>query len=211
MEELITKSGIERDPEDKFTISTTAVQKYLMESILGVTKGVGCDFRRFTGISPDHSYVSMRVILEPSILVKKENPKYAGEKILAEYSSDSYIRSDVIESLKPFMYPDINMNDTANLQRLFAIGLGGEHIAEIQRYGKLTYIQDANVYGVLLRPERIIDDMLSDPTSTEKRSWGVQKVEGTTSDTITWTCIVDRGGFKKAMPTGLNFDTFFKK
>jgi hypothetical protein len=108
------------------------------------------------------------------------------------------------------MFPDINMNDTANLQRLFAIGLGGEHIAEIQRYGKLTYIPDANVYGVLLRPEKIIDDMLSDPTSTDKRSWYVRRVDGLTSDTITWECIVDRG-FKKVMPSGLNFDTFFKK
>lgn len=210
MEELITKAGIERDPIDVFTISTTAVQKYLMESILGVNKGVACDFRRFTGISADYNYVSMRVIFEPSVLVKKEDPKYAGEKILAEYSSDSYIRSDVIESLKPFMYPDINMNDTANLQRLYTIGLGGDHIAEIQRYGKLTYIADANVYGVLLRPEKIIDDMISDPSSAEKRSWYIENVQGTTSDTITWKCIIDRG-FKKVMNSGLNFDTFFKK
>lgn len=207
-EELITKGGVERDPINQYTISSTRIIKHLMETILGVDHGVKVQFRRFTGVSPDESYVSMRALFAPDIIVKSETPKYAGDRILAQFSSDTRIRADFLESLKPFMYPDINMNDSYNLQRLYTLGLGGENLNEVQRYNKLSYDPNENCFGILLQPDLIVGDILADPDG-KKRNWYIDSVEGTTSETIKFICKIDLG-MNTVINSNMSFDAFFK-
>jgi len=209
MEDLKTKCGMTRDPEDRFTFSSSAVDKYLTDTILGVNSGVTCEFTRWTGMSANENYVRMRVILDPKVVVKVDKPVYQGERILNEYASSTNVRADIIEALKPYMYPEINNQDITNLQRLLIQGLSQERLNEIARFRTLTYIQECNLFGIYLRPERIIADMISDPDSDTPRDWHIESVSGTTSDTISWKIVVDRG-MKNVISGNVKFDHFFR-
>lgn len=209
MEDLKTKAGLQRIPVDYFTISSTEVAKYFTDTILGVSSGVKFEFTRWTGISSENNYVRMRVVMQPNIVIKSDKPTYQGERILREFASSVDVRSDLNETLKPYKYPEINSSDIANLQRLMIQGLSSERLAEINRWKDLVYIPETNLFGIYLRPERIIGDMISDPDSDEERTWSIEAVRGTTSETIRWIVAVDRG-CKSVIGSDMNFNAFFR-
>lgn len=209
MNEFKTKAGVQPLPIVPLAISSTEVEKYFMESILGVTKGVKCDFTIWTGVSAEDHYVRMRVLMDPSVVLKNEKPEYYGDKILAEHSSLAQVRKDVVEALEPYMFPEFNGADVANMQRLLVMGLTGQRIEEIKRYRTLTYISEAGLFGIYLRPEKIIADMLTDPDGIETDRNIECKAFGTTSETIGWKVVVDRG-CKTLISKDVSFDNFFR-
>lgn len=211
MYELKTRAGIEPDTFIPVSITTSQVVKYLAESILGVTSGIKCEFTRWTGVTPNDSYVRMRVLLAEAIVAKTNTSQYAGDRILAEYANITGVREDIVKTLAEFVPPTrIDGSDTPNLQRLYTIGVSGNNLEELVRHSKLTYVPEEKVFSIILDPGKIIKHMLADPdTGAEKKFLGNWKVDGTTSETITWKILIDCGSHN-VINANESFDKFFR-
>ncbi len=192
---VINKAGIQPIPTDRYIITGSEVIKHLNDQ-LGF--GVGYDFTRWTGVSPDLSYVRMRVIFNPKdIIAETTTSKDYADRKLAEFSAGLTFKDTVIDTLKPFMYP-ANLADVRNrpddLQRLYTIGVFDDRLNEMIQHAKLNYCQEANVFRLFLRPERIIADMLKDPSTNEiDGNMSIVTVYGTSSETIRWDVAVTHG------------------
>ena len=211
MADVINKAGIQPIPTDRYIITGSEVTKYLQEQL---ACNVGYDFTRWTGVSPDCSYVRMRIIYNPKDIVAETSTSrdYADRK-LAEFSAGLMFKDTILEALKPFMYPE-NVADIRNrpddLQRLYTIGVFDDRLNEIIQHSKLNYCQEANVFRLYLRPERIIADMLADP-ATDKidGNMSITGVSGTTSDTIRWEVSVEKKNSEFVAGSDLSMDQIF--
>lgn len=190
---IINKAGVQPIPTDRYIITSSDVIKYLQDQL---TFGVVADFTRWTGVSPDLSYVRMRVVLAPNDIVADNNSKDYVDRILAANAAGIQFKDTAINTLTPFMYPeniaDVRKN-VEDLKRLYQLGLFDERIDEIILQSKINYCREANVFRVFLRPERIIADMLSDPTTGKiDGDMSILAVYGTTSETIRWEVAVTK-------------------
>jgi hypothetical protein len=193
MENVVNKAGIQPIPTDHYTITGSEVVKYLQDQ-LGF--GVAFDFTRWTGAVPDLSYVRMRVVFNPKDIVVDSAAKDYVDRKLEEYAAGTKFDTDTIEILKPFMYPT-NINELRNnpedMQRLYMLGILEDRFDEIVRNTKLNYCREANVFRLYLRPERIIEDMLRNPTTNNiDGTMSILGVRGTSSETIRWDVAVTR-------------------
>lgn len=181
------KAGIERVPTDTYIISSNDVVEYLQNQ-LGFT--VIADFTRWTGISANHSYVRMRTVFSSKdVIVENKGADYV-DRILKDNSAGIRFDENVIKILKPFMYPS---NITSiyshpeDLNRMYQYGLFGERLEEVVKFAKLTFSKENNVFMIYLRPERIIADMLSDPSTNEiDGNMSIVSVHGTNTETLRW-------------------------
>lgn len=204
----MTKSGIEPLPILTYKIGTGDITTYLRNQ-LGFD--VAVDYRRWTGITANHSYVRMRVVILPKDICVQNKSKDFVDRTLSEYSAGMTFKDDVIDTLKPFMYPK-NINDLRNypevMQHLYEYGVYGDRLNEIIEFSKLNYSKDANLFRVYLRPERIIAQMLEDPSTNEIRgNMVITRVLGDTPETFQWEVQVteDRG----ISTTGISIDKIF--
>lgn len=193
METIINKAGIQPIPTLRYSITTSDVVKYLQNQL---TFGVAADFTRWTGISPDLSYVRMRVVLAPSDIVADTGSKDYVDRILAANAAGIMFKSTAIDTLKPFMYP-ANVGEVKknidDLNRLYQLGVFDDRLDEIINYSKLNYCKEANVFRIFLRPERIIADMLADPSTGKiDGEMSIIAVQGTSSETIRWEVAVTK-------------------
>ena len=193
MEVKVNKAGIQPIPTDNYTITGSEVVKYLQDQ-LGF--GVAFDFTRWTGAVPDLSYVRMRVVFNPKDIVVDSTAKDYVDRKLEEYAAGTKFDADTIEILKPFMYPE-NINELRNnpedMQRLYMLGILEDRFDEIVRNSKLNYCREANVFRLYLRPERIIEDMLRNPTTNKiDGTMSILGVRGTSSETIRWDVAITR-------------------
>lgn len=187
------KGGINRLPIDVYKFSSTDVVNYLESNVLGF-KLLKSDFTRWTGVSENHSYVRMRVVISPKdILVKSSGNGYV-DRFLASNAAGMKYDEDVIRALEPFMYPASIANIRKHpevIQRLGQYGVCGKNLDDIIANSGITYNSNVNCFGVYLRPERIIAQILEDPAKNEiDGNMSIISVEGTTSETIRWTCLV---------------------
>lgn len=204
----MTKSGIEPLPILTYKIGTGDITTYLRNQ-LGFD--VAVDYRRWTGITANHSYVRMRVVILPKDICVQNKSKDFVDRTLSEYSAGMTFKDDVIDTLKPFMYPK-NINDLRNypevMQHLYEYGVYGDRLNEIIEFSKLNYSKDANLFRVYLRPERIIAQMLEDPSTNEiSGNMVITRVLGDTPETFQWEVQVteDRG----ISTTGISIDKIF--
>lgn len=182
-----TKCGIDPLPIETYKFGTADVTSYLCNE-LGFS--VGVDYRRWTGVTANHSYVRMRVVMLPKdVLIPATNSSFV-DHILSENAAGMQFQEHVKKTLEPFMYPD-NIgeiqNNPAVLQRLYEYGVYGDRLEEIKRYSKLDFSQEAGYFRIYLRPERIIADMLADPSSNKiDGSMAITRVIGETPETFQW-------------------------
>ena len=133
------------------------------------------------------------------------------DRTLNEYSAGMTFKDEVLETLKPFMYP-ANIGDLRNypevLQHLYEYGVYGDRLSEIIEFSKLNYSKEAGFFRVYLRPERIITEMLADPNTNEiAGNMAITRVLGDTPETFQWEVQVteDRG----ISTTGISIDKIF--
>jgi len=212
MNTIINKAMIQPIPTDRYRISSTEVIKYLQDQLGFV---VDYDFTRWTGISPDNSYIRLRIVIAHDDIVARNTSRDYVDKVLEENAAGIRFKDNVINTLKPFMYP-LNMQDIRNkpeqMARFEALGIVGPRLDEIIRYSKLTYHRETNSFGLYLRAERIIADMLTDPnTGVINGDMEILGVFGTTPETFRWEVAVtrNRSGASATGHTGISLDQIF--
>jgi hypothetical protein len=207
---ITNKSGVQPVPCDRYVITSSQVIKYLQDQ-LGFS--VGYDFTRWVGVSADQSYVRMRVVFNPKDIIADSASKDYVDKVLEAKGAGLQFKDTVINTLKPYMFPDntgLVQKSQDDIDRMYLIGIFGERYEEILRFAKLSYNQQANLFRLYLRPERIIYDMLADP-STDKvdGTMSILAVAGTSSDTIRWEVAVERNNGAFSSKTDLSMDQIF--
>lgn len=205
------KAGVSPVPTDRYVISSTDVAAYLQTQVLGCS--IGYDFTRWTGVSPDHSYVRMRAVFAPKDIIATSKTRDYVDKVLEENAAGIQFKSDMIKALEPFMYPSgiINIrNHQEEAARLHQYGLFGDRLDEVITYSKFTYTKEHNYFLIYLRPERIIADMLADPATNKiDGEFSIIGVNGTTSDTIRWDAEVSRNNGFNMANNGISVDYLF--
>ena len=207
---ITNKSGVQPVPCDRYVITSSQVIKYLQDQ-LGFS--VGYDFTRWVGVSADQSYVRMRVVFNPKDLIADTNSTDYVDKVLEASGAGLQFKDTVINTLKPYMFPDNTgfvQKSQDDIDRMYLIGIFGERYEEILRFAKMSYSQQANLFRLYLRPERIIYDMLSDPTTDKvDGTMSILAVAGTSSDTIRWEVAVERNNGTFSSKTDLSMDQIF--
>lgn len=193
---MANKANITPVPIEHYLISSNDVLAYL-ENELGFK--IGADFARWTGVTAWHSYVRMRVVIAPKDIIAPVNNNNYVDKILAENAAGLQFKDHVIGTLEPFMYPKdiasiLDRNRNEELQRLYQYGLYGDRLKEVVQNAKLNYAKEAGYFRIYLRPERIIADMLKDPSTGKiDGNMSIVAVHGTSSETIRWEVEVYKG------------------
>ena len=77
---VTNKANIKPIPTDRYLITSSEVVKYLQDQ-LGF--GTICDFTRWTGVSPDKSYVRMRAVFAPEDVLAKSHINDYADRMLA--------------------------------------------------------------------------------------------------------------------------------
>jgi len=205
------KAGIKQVPVERFVISGSDIVRYLRDQ-LGFDLAA-YDFTRWTGPFPEICYVRMRAAIYPEDIVVKSGPKGYFDRVLEANAADIEFNGDVMDVLKPFMYPESTkdvLSNTESLERLYQLGLYGERLNDIIMNQDLKYCPAANLYGVYLRPEMIIKDMLADPSSNKvDGEMAVVAVYGTTSDTIRWEVVVTSKRHAVSGSSGISLNAVF--
>ena len=209
---VTNKANIKPIPTDRYIITSSEVVKYLQDQ-LGF--GTICDFTRWTGVSPDKSYVRMRAVFAPEDVLAKSHINDYADRMLAATASGMEFKSTVMDTLKPFMYPDTLgdiYNHPEDIQRLAEMGVFQERLIDLVSNAKLNYCNEVNVFRLYLRPERIIAEMLSDPsTNTIDGHMEIIGVYGTTSETIRWEVAITKNKSSFNETTNLNMDAIFDR
>lgn len=206
---VINKAMIQPVPSDVYLVSSNDVLNYL-ENQLGFK--VGADFTRWTGVTPNHSYVRMRVVLLPKdILASQDTTNYV-DRVLSETASDLKFKDTVVNAIKPFMYPKTiaNLrNHPEELKRMYEYGLYGERLDQLIQHAQIKFAKEAGFFTVCLRPERIIADMLADPSTNKiDGNMTITAVHGTSSDTLRWEVVVSKNNINLGND-GLSIDRIF--
>lgn len=184
------KGNIEPVKMERFYISTSKVTEYLQEQ-LGFP--VAVDYTRWTGVSQNFNYVRMRVGIRYSDIVAEQTTStdYATRQINAN-SQMLPMKGNVVNALKQYMYLDMDritqeLSNEDVKKKFYLYGLHSDRLLELIKFSKLTYIPSLKMWRVYLRPEEIIRDMLSDPTTgAVDGQLDITGVFGTDSDTIRW-------------------------
>lgn len=209
---VVNKAGIQPIPTDRYIITSSDVIKFLQDQL---TFGIAADFTRWTGVSPDLSYVRMRVVLSPNDIVAANTSKDYVDRVLAENAAGIMFKDTVIDTLKPYAYPDNIMDIRRNpedVQRLYQIGVFDNRLDEMIVHSKLNYCKEANVFRIYLRPERIIADMLADPSTGKiDGDMSILAVYGTSSETIRWDVAVTKNRNTFAGNSQMSIDAIFNR
>ena len=212
MATVTNKANIQPIPCDRYVITASQVVKYLQDQ-LGFS--VGYDFTRWVGVSSDQSYVRMRVVFNPKDIVADSNSTDYVDRVLASNGAGLQFKDTVIAALEPYTFPEnvaYSQKTQDETDRMYLIGIFGDRWEEILRFSKLTYNPQANLFRLYLRPERIIYDMLSDPSTDQVAgNMSIIGVSGTTSDTIRWEVAVERKNTSFETGTNLSMDQIFYK
>lgn len=205
------KANIERQKIDRYIISSNQITAYLQNQ-LGFP--ICADFTRWTGVTANHSYIRMRVgIANKDIAAAQTAPHGFVERVLRENAAGITFKSNVIDTLKPYMYPeDLRpiVNNPEKLQEMTKYGVHQEHLEEIARLSQLAYVPNSKMWRLYLRPERIIRDMLSDVDTGEvDGTLKITGVFGSDSDTIRWEVEIVKGGMSNTELGVISMDRLF--
>ena len=209
----MNKAGWQALPNKFYEISVGDIQKYLEDSVLGFK--IACDWERWTGITAFNGYLRMRVVINPKDIEVPDSKNDYVATTMRKFGAERQLDKNVLDALEPFMYPP-NMNllymeqNRAMLKHMNELGIVGTKLDELVRYSKLSLTVDPNTgrpyYRVYLRPERILFDGLTNPTTNKidgslfiRRIYGKQQeqfrllVERVlTNNTVTDDLSVDR-------------------
>lgn len=214
------KAGVKRQAVDRYIISSAMVLNYLQNQ-LGFQ--VAADFTRWTGVTANHSYVRMRVVIDPKdIVAAQPQSQLWAERVMQENAAGIQFQDNVMEILRPFMFKEtFGQNIPAeDLEKMYTYGIVGDKLADLISKNKLAYSPNMKVFRLYLRPEAIIRDMLSDPKSGNivmeddegnqfPANFNITGVFGVESDTIRWEVELSRGNMANTEIGVIDFDKLF--
>lgn len=214
------KSHLTEIPVKHARISSSDVVAHLQD-LLGF--GFDCDFilcdNRADWEKPmttNKCYVIMRTVFRPEdITVEATSSDYA-DRILKATGAATQFKQNVIKTLEPFMFPE-NMAQVdrmpEKLQQLAEQGIAGSRLDELKRRPRLFYDQVNQRFGLYLRPECIIKDIVArhygDENGVFKGVMGFGYLSGDNQNAAAITWGVNIYENMSNTPSGVTIDAVF--
>lgn len=200
---MSNRANIERIPIDVYPITCADIRKHLEDEILGF-KLHEMDVRKWNSPNGRASYTVIRISMFDKDVAKtgKTAPGTLGyvEKAITEDGMFQEINEDVETSLKPFMFPeniDTVKQSTEALAKLWERGIENENLDRIIRFSKINRVDAYKKYICFLRPEKIIEHMLQDPTTGKidgNFSIPYSNVIGSNVQDMMWYPVISQAG-----------------
>jgi hypothetical protein len=169
---MAIKANLKELPVKHYNVSSSDVVDHLQNE-LGFK--FDCDFKIWDNraewekpMATNKCFVIMRAVFRPEDIVIQANTHEYADRVLSEVMSGIKFKDNVMKTLEPFMFPK-NMGAIKQyperLQVLAEQGIYGEHLEELIRRPRLFLDKVNNRFGIYLRPEKIITDMMTDPAT----------------------------------------------
>lgn len=196
---MANRANIERIKKDIYPITCADIRRYLEDNVLGFNLH-NLDVKKWNSPNGRASYSVIRISMFPKdVAIQKTSTDYV-DKVLAEESLYKDLNDDVINGLKPFMFPKNMIQAKQSLEvlaKLWERGIENENLDSIIRFSQITYVQKYNMYICYLRPEKIIEQMLEDPTTGKiEGAFGIPytNVYGTNEQDMVWYPVISHEG-----------------
>jgi hypothetical protein len=217
---MATKANLKQIPVEHYVVSSSEVTEHLQNQ-LGFP--IDADFKLLDNRGPfekpmatEKCYVVMRVVIRPDdIRVKGKSEGYV-DQVLKETAAGMMYKDDILEILKPFMFPE-NMAQVdrmpEKLQQLAEQGIAGSRLDELKRRPRLFYDQVNQRFGLYLRPECIIKDIVArhygDENGVFKGVMGFGYLSGDNQNAAAITWGVNIYENMSNTPSGVTIDAVF--
>lgn len=184
-----TKANIPFTTIHGSNISANDVYNHLQNTVLGIPIKMG--FLTWHGPAAS-CYVVSKVCIPASEIASTAKPTDFVSKVLADYNANTCLRKDIVDLIKPFMFPNaeelgIIMRDVNAVKNLANIGIAGNNLQELMMFRDFRYSPQTGYYVIYLDTEKIIRDMVKDPTSDKiNGSLRIASVVGEKDEQIRW-------------------------
>lgn len=187
---------------DHIPISSSDVAGHLQD-LLGFS--FDCDFQIWDNrmdyekpINTNKCYVIMRCAFRPQDILMMDKPKDYVDSVLRATSAGTQFKDSFIKTIKPFMFPEEIKTESRPevLQKLAEMGIYGDRLDMLRSMPGLFYDQVTDRWGVFLRPEAIIGDMVKDPTEDKidgTMQFGWVSGDPMNSATVNWGANIYKG------------------
>lgn len=196
---MANRANIERIQKDLYPITCADIRRHLEDQVLGF-KLHDLDVRRWMSPNGRASYSVIRIsMFGKDICPKKKNDNYV-DRVLAENSIFHEYDEDVVEALKPFMFPKhlIEAKQSVEvLAKLWERGIDNSNIDNIIRFSSINPVKELDLHICYLMPEKIMQHMLEDPTTGKidgTFSIPYSNVFGKDEKDFIWYPMIDREG-----------------
>ena len=164
---MANRANIERIKKDIYPITCADIRRYLEDDVLGF-KLHGLDVRKWNSPNGVGSYAVIRISIHSKNILLNQNPKSAVDKLLAQESMFREYDKDVLNLLKPFMFPK-NIAQAKQsyevLAQLWERGIDMRALDAIIKFTEINPVEGYPYHIGFLRPEKIIEQMLEDPAT----------------------------------------------
>lgn len=184
-------------------VSASDVVEYLQNEVFGFS--FDCDFKVWDNrmdyekpINTQKCYVVMRCAFRPQDIIMQAQPGNYVDRALKNMAASTQFKDSFKKSIEPFMFPEKirSENRPEVLQQLAEQGIYGERLELLRRAPRMFYDQVNNYWGVFLRPERIIAEMVKDPDEDKVdgfMSFGWLNADESNPAAITWGVNIYKG------------------
>lgn len=171
---MATKANLKNLPVEHFQVTSSDIVTYLQNQ-LGFR--FDCDFQLWDNradwekpMAVHKCYVIMRAIFRSEDIRVNDQIQTYVDQVLEDSAAGIRFKDNVINVLKPFMFPENFATVRQNpekLQQLAEMGIYGDRLERLIRRPGLFYDQQTKRFGLYLRPELIIKDMAADPATNK--------------------------------------------
>lgn len=187
----INKANIQPIPTDVYRISSGQVVEYL-QGQLGFCLATS-RFEKMPVINPTiPPYVIFKAVFHSDDIITKPSSSDYVDRVLRNYAADDRMIGDVYDVLKKYMYQSPEklaqqFNKPERMMELGSIGISQQALTYLIQYSPVRIHKQSGLTTMCLRAERILFDMVSDPTTGKIDGVGsVMAVDGTADETIRW-------------------------
>lgn len=191
---ISTKGGLNWRGHFTTTISASDVVNHLQNEVLHLP--INPSLRTIHGPSTG-AYVVTVLTIRAEDLAVSATPTNFTEKILDAYGSNIKYKKDIIDKIKPFMFPEPDqianaMRNPSIEQALTNLGFWGANLVDINRFSRFRYSPQTGYYVIYLDTEKILKDMCEDPLEQKIPGvFTVQRIYGNKDAEIRWDVQLD--------------------
>jgi hypothetical protein len=202
---LNTKGGMNWKANFTTTVSAADVVNHLTNEVLHLP--IKTSLRTIHG--PGNSaYVITVLSIAAEDLAVTASPTNFAEKVLDAYGANTKFKKDIVDKIKPFMFPtpeamDNIMRNRAEYERLTKLGFWGANLTDIKQFSKFRHSPQTGWYVIYLDTEKIIRQMCEDPLDGELNGdFTINAVYGERDEAIRWDISISTGNGRPTYRTG---------
>ena len=203
------KGGAKGTHWDQYIISADQLANYLSKDILGLP--IKADFVTLHGPAGG-CFVEMNISIDNADFTTEPAQGNYVENFLAKNSTGIQAKQDVINALKPFMFPSDwtrILSDPIKLRDLAAVGIVGDALQRIRQFAIFRKSETYNAWVITLNTENLIRDFFSNPTTGKvEGDLKITSVTGDRAPGIQWEVFINRDNTRTVDNT-ISIDAIF--